>query len=155
VRCQTNLRGWPYNIKRHLLGNTCIIFLLLELKIGTSENVKYKRNDTKMILGGKPSQCEKWKTTGPLSLLNFHYNDNRNTTISPLGGSHDIYLSICKKHSHKPAHYFSHKETIYENHFFLLSKTLFLLLLLLFFSCGVLWMLVHGPIYRRSKPKLP
>lgn len=38
---------------------------------------------------------------------------------------------------------------------FLLSKDLFLSCLLLFFSCGVLWMLAHGPIYRRSKPKLP
>ena len=38
---------------------------------------------------------------------------------------------------------------------FLLSKDIFLSCFLLFFSCGVLRMLAHGPIYRRSKPKLP
>jgi hypothetical protein len=37
-----------------------------------------------------------------------------------------MYLSICKEHSHKLAHYLSHKETLYEDHFSLLSKTLFL-----------------------------
>jgi hypothetical protein len=37
-----------------------------------------------------------------------------------------------------------------------LRKTLFLSnCFLLFFYCGVLWMLSHGHIYRRSKSKLP
>jgi len=66
-----------------------------------------------------------------------------------------MYLSICKEHSHKLAHYLSHKETLYENHFYLLSKALFLSCFLLFFSCGVLWILAHAPIYKRIKPKLP
>jgi len=65
-----------------------------------------------------------------------------------------MYLSICKEHSHKIAHYFSHKKTLWGS-LFLLSKAFSLSCFLLFFFYGVLWMLAHGPIYRRSKSKLP
>ena len=47
--------------------------------------------------------------------------------LHPLVDLITISLSICKEHSHKLAHYFSHKETLnYEDHSSLLSKTLFL-----------------------------
>lgn len=45
-----------------------------------------------------------------------------------------MYLSVCKKQSHKLAHYFSHMKTFYEDHFSLLSKALFFSYFLLFFS---------------------
>ena len=39
-----------------------------------------------------------------------------------------IYLSICKEHSHKLAHYFSHKKTLYEDDFSLEQGSLSLAL---------------------------
>jgi len=65
-----------------------------------------------------------------------------------------MYLSLFNKHTHKLAHYFSHKKTLYDDHFSLEQGSLSLLLFFSFYSCGVLWMFAHGHIYRRNKPKL-
>jgi hypothetical protein len=52
-----------------LLRKTCIIFLLRELKIGTSGNVKYKCNNTENFNVENLLNVRKGKTMGPLGLL--------------------------------------------------------------------------------------